>query len=170
VAPYDADGLDFFGGMDPMNVQEFGWALEGESVLVPELERELTDMAKRVEEDPSKILGDEWKVDEADQKVLARADVGAVIREATADLAAGGVWGWVDDDICFTLPWGFELSEIAVPVQVRYGAKDVLVPAAHGAWLGAHVPGAEVVVEDDKGHLGDPDEVVARTRWLVTGE
>jgi len=170
VAPYDADGLDFFGGMDPMNVQEFGWALEGASVLVPELERELTDMAKRVEEDPSKILGDEWKVDEADQKVLARADVGAVIREATADLAAGGVWGWVDDDICFTIPWGFELSEIAVPVQVRYGAKDVLVPAAHGAWLGAHVPGAEVVVEDDKGHLGDPDEVVARTRWLVTGE
>jgi hypothetical protein len=54
-------------------------------------------------------------------------------------------------------------------VEVRYGAKDVLVPAAHGAWLGTHVPGAIVVVEDGEGHLGDPDKVVERTRWLVTG-
>ena len=53
---------------------------------------------------------------------------------------------------------------------MRYGAKDVLVPAAHGAWLGRNVPGAEIVVEDGEGHLGDPDKVVAETRWLVTGE
>jgi pimeloyl-ACP methyl ester carboxylesterase len=169
VAPYQAEGLDFFVGMDAMNVTEFGWALEGEATLAPQLERELAEMAARVEADPATILGD-WKVDEADQKVLARADVGAVIREATADLAAGGVWGWVDDDLCFTKPWGFSIDEIRVPVEVRYGAKDTLVPAAHGAWLGERVPGASVVVETEEGHLGDPDQVVERMRWLVTGE
>ena len=69
-----------------------------------------------------------------------------MIRESTEDIVRGGVWGWVDDDLAFTIPWGFDLSEIQVPVEVRYGARDVLVPAAHGAWLGRNVPGAMVVV------------------------
>jgi len=170
VAPYGLDDLDWFAGMDPMNVTEFSWALEGESVLVPELERELKDMEERVEADPANLLGDEWHLDDADRAVLQRADFGAVVREATADLVRGGVWGWVDDDIAFTLPWGFDLAEIDLPVEVRYGAKDVLVPAAHGAWLGRNVPGAVVVVEEDQGHMGDPDAIVDRMRWLATGE
>jgi pimeloyl-ACP methyl ester carboxylesterase len=52
---------------------------------------------------------------------------------------------------------------------VRYGAKDTLVPAAHGAWLSEHVPGATTVVEEGEGHMGDPDQVERLTRWLVTG-
>lgn len=170
VAPYGLDELDFFDGMDPLNVTEFGWALEGEQRLAVELDRELREMAQRVAADPSKLLGDDWALDDADRAVLSRADLAAVIRESTEDLVRGGVWGWVDDDLVFTKPWGFDLAEITVPVQVRYGAKDVLVPAAHGAWLGRNVPGAEIVVEDGEGHLGDPDKVVAETRWLVTGE
>jgi hypothetical protein len=27
-----------------------------------------------------------------------------------------------------------------------------------------------VVVEQDQGHMGDPDKVVELTRWLVTGQ
>lgn len=169
IAPYDAPDLDFFAGMDAMNVTEFGWALEGEEREARELERELREMGERVAEDPSNLLGDSWAVDEADLAVLARADYGAMIRESTADLVRGGIWGWVDDDLAFVRPWGFSVSEITVPVEVRYGAKDVLVPAAHGAWLGRNVPGATVVVEHDQGHLGDPDDVVTLMRWLVTG-
>src|SRR4029077_14691256 len=33
LAPFDAVGLSFFAGMDPMNVTEFSWALEGEQRL-----------------------------------------------------------------------------------------------------------------------------------------
>jgi hypothetical protein len=36
VAPYTALGADFFTGMDPQNVKEFGWALEGEERLAAE--------------------------------------------------------------------------------------------------------------------------------------
>lgn len=169
-APYPAEGLDWFEGMDPINVTEFGWALEGEATLVPNIERELAEMAARVAEDPSKLLGDDVDLAEADRAVLARGEIGAVIREAIEDLARGGAWGWVDDDLAFTKPWGFDVSEITVPVEVRFGVKDVLVPAAHGWWLGEHVPGARVVAEDGEGHLGDPDRVVELTRWLVTGD
>src|SRR5205823_8781967 len=39
VASYDALGDEWFTGMDPMNVKEFGWALEGEQRLQQELSR-----------------------------------------------------------------------------------------------------------------------------------
>lgn len=169
IAPFDAPDLDFFAGMDPLNVVEFGWALEGEEREAVELERELREMGERVAADPATLLGDDWGLDEADRAVMARPDMAEMIRESTADLVRGGIWGWVDDDLAFVRPWGFDVAEIRVPVEVRYGAKDVLVPAAHGAWLGRHVPGASVVVEQEQGHLGDPDTVVERMRWLVTG-
>ena len=35
-----------------MNVKEFGWAMVGEDVLYPELERELAEVVARVEVDP----------------------------------------------------------------------------------------------------------------------
>lgn len=170
VMPYGLPDIDFFDGMDPLNVREFGWALAGEDALVPEIEKELKEMGERVAQDPSKLLGDDWGLDDADRAVLARPDFAAMLQESTADLVRGGSWGWVDDDLAFTRPWGFELTEIEVPVQVVYGSKDVLVPAAHGAWLAANVPGAQEVVEDGEGHLGDPDKIVEETRWLVEGD
>ena len=169
VAPFGLDDLDFFDGMDPSNVAEFGWALEGEEVLVPELERKLRYVGERVAADPAAILGGTGVPGDSDHAVIARPDMAQVIRESVEDLVRGGVWGWVDDDLAFVRPWGFDLSEIAVPVEVRYGSRDVLVPAAHGAWLGSNVPGAIVVMEEDQGHMGDLDDIGAKTRWLVTG-
>lgn len=87
-----------------------------------------------------------------------------MIRESIEDLARGGPWGWVDDDLVLVKPWGFGISEITVPVEVRYGLTDVLVPAAHGEWLASHVPHATVVAEPARGHLGDPDLVVELMR------
>jgi pimeloyl-ACP methyl ester carboxylesterase len=170
IAPYGAEGLDFLAGMDPNNVTEFGWALAGDAVLVPNLEAELAAMGERVAADPSKILGDDWDLAEADRAVLGRADMGAVIRASTAEIVRGGVWGWVDDDLAFTRPWGFDLASVAVPVEVRYGTEDVLVPAAHGAWLAARVPGARAVVEPGQGHLSDPDRILETLHWLVHGD
>jgi pimeloyl-ACP methyl ester carboxylesterase len=150
-------------------VTEFGRALEGEASLLPYVEKDLAEMVANVAEDPSKLL-DGVELSAADRAVLQREDLAQVIREATEDLARGGPWGWVDDDLVFVRPWGFDISEIRVPVEVRYGLTDVLVPAAHGEWLAAHVPNATVVAEADEGHMGDIDKVVEMTRWLVTGD
>ena len=116
------------------------------------------------------LLGDDRKLDDADRVVLSRPDMAASTRETTQDLVDGGVWGWVDDDLAFVKPWGFDLSEIEVPVRVTYGQRDVLVPVAHGAWLGRNIPGAEVIVDPSAGHLSDLDTVIEATHWLVTGD
>ncbi|MFL6111409.1 MAG: alpha/beta fold hydrolase, partial [Catenulispora sp.] len=87
--------------------------------------------------------------------------------ESTPEIFVNGVWGWVDDDLAFLKPWGFDISEIEVPTEVWYGETDVLVPAAHGRWLAANVPGTEVVIQHDEGHMGNPDQILNRIRRLV---
>ena len=62
-------------------------------------------------------------------------------------------------------PWGFDVAEIRVPTQVVYGTSDVLVPRRHGEWLARNVPGAEVVVEEEQGHI--PDPALVRERYAV---
>jgi pimeloyl-ACP methyl ester carboxylesterase len=167
VVPFDAPDFDWFEGMDPLNVKEIGWALEGEDVLAHELEREAAETLERVGADPSKILGDDWQLSEADRAELARTERHEVIRQTTNEAFRRGVWGWVDDDLCFTRPWGFDIAEIRVPTRVIYGLTDVLVPRQHGEWLARNVPDAQVVVEEQRGHLPDPDLVAERYGWLV---
>jgi pimeloyl-ACP methyl ester carboxylesterase len=94
-----------------------------------------------------------------------------VISETAVEQAAHGVGGWVDDGLAFTEPWGFDIGEIPVPVLVRYGLTDVLVPPAHGEWLAANVPGCIVEIEGVGGHMGtDPElQIASDVRWLSEG-
>jgi pimeloyl-ACP methyl ester carboxylesterase len=169
IAPYGLDDLDFLDGMDPENVKEFGWALDGEERLMAEVPREAAAVQERVAEDPSKIL-EGFDLPEADIALLADPRTQEIMRESVADMFANGAWGWIDDDLAFTWPWGFDLAEITVPVEVHYGADDVLVPAAHGRWLAAHVPGATAIVTSGAGHMTSPDEAIEQIRRLAFGD
>jgi pimeloyl-ACP methyl ester carboxylesterase len=173
VAPLGNPGLteeEWLEGMDAENVKEFNWARAGEDVLTRELEQEQKRIEERVAVDPSTIL-DTFELSESDRAELARPEVMQVISESSAEQAVNGVGGWVDDDLAFLRPWGFDVGTITVPVLVRYGLTDVLVPPAHGEWLAANVPGAIVEVETSAGHMGEnPEEQIASdTRWLSAG-
>ena len=165
-APYDAEALDYFNGMDPENVKELEWALAGEDTLVSELEREAQKALDRLEVDPAALLS-EFELSEADRAVLAQEVVKQRMRISFREAMAQGIGGWVDDDLALLRPWGFDLAEIRVPVRVRYGASDVLVPAAHGAWLAVHIPAATVLVDEESGHMSTPDERLERIREFV---
>ncbi len=167
VAPYEADDIDWLDGMDAANVREFRWALAGEDTLRPELEKQAEQAIAKVEADPTALLG-EFELSPSDLAVLQDPRVQQRLRATTREAFANGVSGWVDDDLAFTVPWGFDVSELEVPVEIRYGATDVLVPAAHGAWLAAHVPNAIVTVDDTGGHLSNPDEGLEQLRELVS--
>jgi len=166
AAPYGAEGLDWLDGMDAENVKEFGWAMAGEEQLTAELEREAATMVERVQENPGAIL-EGFDLSEADREALANPITERMLTEATPAMFTNGVFGWVDDDLAFVKPWGFDVREITVPTEVWYGETDVLVPAAHGRWLARNVPDAEVTVEQDEGHLGDPEKILDRLRGFV---
>lgn len=167
-APYGAEGLDYLAGMDPLNVRELGWALEGEETLTPNLEREANKALGRLDEDPAALLS-EFELSDSDRAVLAHEVVRQRLKVSFREATAQGVGGWVDDDLAFVRPWGFDVTEIHVPVQIRYGIGDVLVPAAHGAWLAEHVPDPVVQVDNGAGHMSTPDERLERVRAFVAG-
>jgi pimeloyl-ACP methyl ester carboxylesterase len=173
LAPFGTPGLerdDWLAGMDPENLKEIGWALAGEDTLTPELEREYEKMRQRVLVDPSTIL-DDFDLSESDRAQMARPELMEVRRESMLETAINGIGGWADDDLAFVQPWGFDVAEIPVPVLIRYGLTDVLVPPAHGEWLAANVPGCIVKVDEVAGHMGgDPEqEILDNALWLSEG-
>lgn len=173
VAPLGAPGLDqdaWLAGQDPENVKEFEWSLAGEEVLTRELRAQQKRMEERAAVDPSTILQD-FDISDSDRAELARPETMQILREATFEQAVNGVGGWVDDDLELLQPWGFDLQSISVPVLVRYGATDVLVPPAHGEWLAANVPSGLVKIDRVAGHL-DPrpeKQIAENVRWLRDG-
>jgi len=173
IAPFGPAGLEkeeWLAGMDPENVKEVEWALAGEDVITPELEKLQKQAEERVAVDPSTVL-DDFDLSESDRAQMARPEAMQVIREATLEEAVNGVGGWVDDDLAFVRPWGFDVSAVSVPVLVRYGRTDVLVPPAHGDWLATNVPGCIVEIEATGGHLGEnpEDSIASNARWLSEG-
>jgi pimeloyl-ACP methyl ester carboxylesterase len=150
VGPWNADGLDFLAGMAEENIREFGAALAGSDELGAYLEHEADSLREATAENLAEALGG----------LVSPVDVAALTGEfaehATQMLhesISTGIWGWFDDDIAFTRPWGFDLADIRVPVTVWQGAQDRMVPFAHGEWLAANVPGATARLFDDEGHL-----------------
>jgi pimeloyl-ACP methyl ester carboxylesterase len=150
VAPYDAEGLDFMAGMGEANVEEFGLALRGETALRPWLEAEAEQLRD----------ADAQGLREGLESLLPEVDRAVLTGEYAEDMAANfteglrrGVDGWLDDDLCFTRPWGFDLNRVAVPAFLWQGSDDLMVPFPHGQWLAAHIPGVTPHLERSEGHL-----------------
>ena len=172
-APYGPAGLDgdaWFEGMDPANVRDFRLAFEGEDAVNAHHERLQAEYEARAAAGDTANVLEEYDLSESDRERLARPETVQILNESIREHAVNGVHGWTDDLLALTGPWGFDVSEITVPVLIRYGVSDVLVPRGHGDWLAAHVPGCVVKV-DDAGHLGrDPVEEIAEdVRWLRDG-
>jgi len=76
--------------------------------------------------------------------------------------------GWVDDDLAFAAPWGFDPAAVSRPVLIVQGGDDRFVPRSHGEWLAAHVPGAEAWIDDADGHLTLLEHRVPEVQeWLL---
>jgi pimeloyl-ACP methyl ester carboxylesterase len=150
VAPWDAEGLDFLAGMGEENVEEFGLALEGRAVLTPWIATEVAGMGDVTPESMIAMFGS--LLPPVDLEVLS-GDVAEVLVASLQKAFEAGTDGWVDDDLAFTRPWGFDLAAITVPVTIWQGAQDRMVPFAHGQWLAANVGSATARLFDEHGHL-----------------
>jgi pimeloyl-ACP methyl ester carboxylesterase len=164
IGPPDRADLDLTEGMGPGNIVEFGLAQQGEDVLRPALERDAAgidglDVEGFVEAMRSFLS----KLDAA----ALHGDLGAHMLDGLRRSLARSVDGWVDDDLAFMRPWGFELETIQAPILVVQGRQDLMVPWTHGEWLARHLSSAEAWLREDEGHLTLFVRVVPSIhRWL----
>ncbi len=164
VAPHDAAGLDWAAGMGDDNVAEFGAASAGEQQLRPLLSEGRDAILAAGPEELAESMRS--LLPPADLAVLG-GELGAWMHASMADGLRPGVDGWLDDDLAFVQPWGFSLDDVRVPVLVMVGGQDLMVPLAHGTWLGRAVPGASTLMDDDAGHLSLLAGVGRAHTWLL---
>jgi pimeloyl-ACP methyl ester carboxylesterase len=137
LAPYSADGLDWYAGMQPGGAAESRAAAQGRDAL--------TDFYKSAAEFDSELFT------AADWAALAGpwAWLGGVAGKAIE----AGPEGMIDDNLAYVAPWGFAPANVRRPVLILHGEQDRMVPVAHGEWLARHLPAAELRLYPDDGHV-----------------
>jgi pimeloyl-ACP methyl ester carboxylesterase len=154
-APWDAPGIDPLAGQSPGNREEFGAALRGRAAL----EELLAGQAASIAANPWAIVTErDDELPAEDIESLERPERFRVFAEALGEAVAQGAGGWVDDDLAFVQPWGFDLDQISAPVSLWQGRKDSLIPAEHGMYLAAAIPDARIHWIET-GHLAMADQM-----------
>jgi pimeloyl-ACP methyl ester carboxylesterase len=149
LAPYEADGLDYFAGMGQDNVDDTRLLFDDEAAARAKTEEDRKGFLAASSDDLASGMAS--LLTPTDTAVL-QGDLAKFMASSMQDGLSPGSEGWWDDN-CMLRPWGFELTDIAVPVQLLHGKQDMFVPFGHGEWLAAHIPGVEARLLDDDGHL-----------------
>lgn len=150
VAPLDAEGLDWFAGMGPENVEDFEAAVQGVEVYQQLLERTLPPIFAATADDIVSAFGE--LLTPVDAAALT-GDLAELVAAQSRRAGAQGVVGARDDGLALSAPWGFDVRDITVPVAIWQGRQDAMVPFGHGVWLADHIPDARRHLYDDEGHV-----------------
>jgi pimeloyl-ACP methyl ester carboxylesterase len=150
VAPFEAEGLDFLAGQGPENHEEFAAALAGEPELAAFLEPVRQQILGLTGPDVAAMFGE--LVDDVDRAAIT-GDYAAWLADQMREGVRESSAGWLDDDMSFTRPWGFDLDAITSRVHVWQGAHDRMVPFAHGEWLAEHLGNPCIHLHREHGHM-----------------
>lgn len=150
VAPWPADGIDWFEGMGPENVEEFNATLADPENSARSAERDWPKWRAVTADEIADTFG--GLVDEVDRGALT-GPFAEYVAANTREGLRESYWGWVDDDLAFVKPWGFDLASLTVPVHIWQGGHDRMVPFGHGKWLAEHIPTARPHLLPEEGHL-----------------
>ncbi|OAA41728.1 hypothetical protein NOR_05236 [Metarhizium rileyi] len=139
MAPWNAPGLDFLNGQGHENVREFRAALDGEEELRGYCDSFRPGMMQSHVHDFVNAMS--TLLPDVDNKAIHESNtLGQFLVDNVQEGLKMSSDGWVDDDLAFIQPWGFELSEFKTPVLLYQGSDDGMVPFAHGEWLAENIP------------------------------
>jgi pimeloyl-ACP methyl ester carboxylesterase len=149
IAPYHADGLDWFAGMVPSGVAALGTAAAGREVRTA-LERSGFTYDSQFAATDLALFEGSW---------------GWLGKVAGPALDAGP-YGQIDDDVSYTLPWGCDPRAITAPVLLLHGTEDRIIPATHASWLAANCPTAELHLCKGDSHFTIVSHAESGLEWL----
>ena len=150
VGEFGASDLDFLEGMGPENHDEFGAALKGEGVLDAWMNANAGSIKNVTGAEIKEAFG--GLIGDADKAVIEGDFADQMAATMRSGLAVS-FDGWIDDDLAFVRPWGFNLGEISKPVFIWQGDDDFMVPHAHSKWLAEHIPGSQLKFVPGHGHI-----------------
>lgn len=150
LAPFDADGLDWFAGMSAGSEASLRAATRG---------REAKEKHQASAEfDPESFT----PADHA-----AFAGPWSWFDEVVGPAIAAGPDALIDDDLANVGPWGFDPAQVAAPVLLLHGDADRMVPATHSAWLAGRCASAELWLRRGEGHISVLGHAGAAVGWLL---
>jgi len=168
VGAFGVDDLDFLEGMGPENHDEFGAALKGEATIDQWMNDNAAAMKSVSGNDIREAFG--GLIGDADKAVLEGDEADAMAASMRSALAVS-FDGWIDDDLVFVKPWGFDLAAITKPVFLWQGDDDFMVPHAHSYWLEKHIPTAKLTFKPGEGHISvgvkHRTEILAQAQELL---
>lgn len=148
LAPFEAEGLDWFAGMAPSGVAALRAAAEGRAAK-ERYEASASDEPGFTPADHAALAG-EWSW------------FGKVVGPALRD----GPGGLIDDDLAYMSPWGFDPGQTVAPVLLVHGGQDRVAPSSHSEWLARRCPSAELRLLPDEGHISVLNGAEAALEWL----
>ena len=149
IAPYGADGLDWFDGMAASGVASLRAAAAGR-------EAKVRMEASGVEYDPEftpadlAALNGEW----------------SWLNEVVAPAVAAGPGGLIDDDLAYVAPWRFDPADVLSASLFVHGGRDRVIPSSHSVWLARRCPSAELWLKPDDGHISVLSSGASALQWL----
>ena len=151
LAPYGAEGLDWYAGMAAGGVASLSAAAEGRQAK-ERYEASESDLDFGfVPADEAALLGEwSWFLD--------------VVRPALA----AGPGPLIDDDLAYVSAWGFDPAAVRASILLVHGEDDRVVPSTHSAWLAVRCRTSELWLRPGEGHVSVMSAGEAALAWLMT--
>ncbi|MEE1827081.1 alpha/beta fold hydrolase [Streptomyces sp. BE20] len=164
LAPRDAAGLDWYGGMTPSNVRAYREAERGHDRIAAGM----LFRSQQIRADPVSLLkGLRPELPATDREVVADTGLRRMLQSNYREAFRHGADGWIDDVLAFTAGWGFQVGDIGVPTWLWHGADDQFSPVDHSRWLADHIPGSELFLEPGAAHFGAFRVMATALNWAA---
>ncbi|MEU1528854.1 alpha/beta fold hydrolase [Streptomyces fagopyri] len=149
-APFGAEGLDWFAGMNESGRASLAAAVAGREEKERHEARATYDPAMFTAADHAALAG-EW----------------SWFHDVVGPAVEAGPGGLIDDDLAYVAPWGCDPRSIAGPVLLLHGGRDRVVPCSHSQWLASRCPRSELALHPADGHISVLRHAAAALEWLV---